>query len=318
MFILCWIWFSRILDKLFLLISSSIKSLRFSTASFGVLCFANGNSMRLPKLVGSCSENELLVIIEFCWWAILSAILMSSAEILSLPGDSWFEILVSTFAFSSVVIIWVSGFGASVCFSISVTSSLWNNFWSDFELSYVLLCGLVITSPLSLYMIGFSKGFWCSSLTTLNILWSSFIFSSSCRIASICFSLIFLTLVFMFFRILLFFRFSSIIFLMSVVFLILTRIYFCSIDIWCNWWSDFSLLQLGSLKPKLSLADSVITPWSRADSFSVRVCWYNSFVNGSLSFSVVLNVTTILWLMFASVPECDRASPCFVFDIYPW
>ena len=159
MFILCWIWFSRILDKLFLLISSSIKSLRFSTASFGVLCFANGNSMRLPKLVGSCSENELLVIIELCWWAILSAILMSSAEILSLPGDSWFEILVSTFAFSSVVIIWVSGFGASVCFSISVTSSLWNNFWSDFELSYVLLCGLVITSPLSLYMIGFSKGF---------------------------------------------------------------------------------------------------------------------------------------------------------------
>ena len=101
----------------------------------------------------------------------------------------------------------------------------------------------------------------------------------------------------MFFRILFLFRFNSIIFSMSVVFLILTRSCFCSSDVWCNWSSDFSLLQLGSLRSKLSFADSVMAflMWinvidlfsSRADTFSVRVCWYNSVVNGSLSFPVL-------------------------------
>ena len=189
-----------------------------------------------------------------------------------------------------------------------------------------------------IYLVGFSKGYWCNFLTVLNIPWSSFTLSSSCRISSIRSSFILLTFFVMFFRILFFFRLNSIVFSMSVVFLILTRSCFCSSDIWCNWSSDFSLLQLGSLKPNLSFADSVMAflMWgnvtelfsSRADSFSVRVCWYNYFVNGSLSF-LVLNlevqsclgffwynllhwtwkrVTRILWSLLVSVPEYDRAS----------
>ena len=100
----------------------------------------------------------------------------------------------------------------------------------------------------------------------------------------------------MFFRILFLFRFNSIIFSITLAFLILTRSSFSCSDIWCNWSSDFSLLQLGSLKPKLLFADSVIAfvMWgnvihlfsSRVDGFSVRACWYNSFVNGSKFFSI--------------------------------
>ena len=221
---------------------------------------------------------------------LLGVFFKTSTGILFLPGDFWFNVLVSALTISSAVILWVSGFGSPTCFCISVTSSLWKWF---LKWRWIILCtsyGLITTLPLSLYMLGFSKGFWCSFLTALNILWSSLTLSSWYRIASICSSLILLTLFVMFFRILFFFRFSSIIFPMSVVFLISTRSCFCSSDIWCNWSSDFSLLQLGSLKPKLSFADSMIAflMWGnvidlfsfRADNFSVRVCWYNSFVSG--------------------------------------
>ena len=114
--------------------------------------------------------------------------------------------------------------------------------------------------PLSiLYMVKFSKGFWYSFLTALKILRSSFTLSSSCNIASVCFTLISLTLFVMFSRILFLFCFNFIILSMTVVLLILTRSCFCfSSDIWCNWSSDVSLLQLGSLKPKLSFAHSVV------------------------------------------------------------
>ena len=221
----------------------------------------------------------------------LGSILMSSIRIFYLPGDFWFDIMVSAFTICSVVIIWVSGFGSPICFSISVTSSLWKWFLKWF---WIILCtswGLVTVCLYiwSLYMVVFSKGFWCSYLTALNILLSSLALSSSCRIASICFSLISLTLFVMFFRILFLFCFNSIIFSIIVVFMILTLSCFCSSNIWCNCSSDFSLLPLGSLKPKLCFADSVIQflmrgnviDWfsARADSFSIRVCWYNSFVN---------------------------------------
>ena len=153
--------------------------------------------------------------------------------------------------------------------------------WTSSNLAVVIIYGKIF------------RRFWCRFLTALNILWPWFAVSSSCRTASICFSLVLVTLFVLFFRILLLFRFSSIIFSMSVVFPILTRSYFCSSDICCNWSSDFSLFQLRSLKPKLSFTDSVIAflmlgnviDWfsSRADSFGffVRVCWYNSFVKGS-------------------------------------
>ena len=112
--------------------------------------------------------------------------------------------------------------------------------------------------PLSiLYMVKFSKGFWYSFLTAFKIRQSSFTLSSSCKIASVCFTLISLTLFVMFSRILFLFCFNFIILSMTVVLLILTRSCFCfSSDIWCNWSSDVSLLQLGSLKPKLSFAHS--------------------------------------------------------------
>ena len=65
-FTLGWIQFSRILDKIFLLISGSIIGLGLFTATFGLLGFGSGNSMPVPKSLGSCSENVLFIIIEIC------------------------------------------------------------------------------------------------------------------------------------------------------------------------------------------------------------------------------------------------------------
>ena len=69
--------FSRILDKTFLLISSSIIGLRLLTATFSLLGFGSGNSVPVPKSVGSCSENVLFIIIEICWFAMLGAFFKS-------------------------------------------------------------------------------------------------------------------------------------------------------------------------------------------------------------------------------------------------
>ena len=60
---------------------------------------------------------------------------------------------------------------------------------------------------------------------------------------------------------------------MSVVFPILTRSCFGSSDIYCNWSSNLFLMRLGSSKPKLSFADSVIAflmLGNVSDSFSSR------------------------------------------------
>ena len=103
-------------------------------------------------------------------WLVSDEFLKSWTGILSLPEDFWFSILVSAFAISSVVTIWDSGF----CFSILVTYSLWEWFLKSFYIILCTSCGLVTILPSSLYMVGFSKGFWCSFLTALNILRSSF------------------------------------------------------------------------------------------------------------------------------------------------
>lgn len=141
--------------------------------------------MPVPKSVGSFSENVLFIITEICWCAVLGAFLMNLTGILSLLGDFWFDFLVWCFCsfFSSNYLRYGFRFGHIVFYLSCIHLLCEVDFQSDFE---SISCGLVTVLPLSLYMVGFWKGFWCRFLTALNIVWS-LLTVSSCGIASICF-----------------------------------------------------------------------------------------------------------------------------------